>query len=229
MSFERSILKQDMVVNILDTSRIPGGTNADVVNIDTVVHLRTPEPTQITLFLPQVSGDPEQSYIRLLEEVENRQEFSSPFDPEQLDAMPEEEREKFKLVEAQFREHWEAMKEEASKVKLSSLDLQPGDQELKFFLHKELSPLPENPNTYELKFIAPFSNFTTNDGLFTMSLIINLPRGATLLSQEAINPQGGPHPELRFQLEPNASNGIGRHVLGYWMQHDPIFTVRYSY
>ena len=40
MGFERSILKQDMLVNILDTSRIPGGTNADTVNIDTVVICR---------------------------------------------------------------------------------------------------------------------------------------------------------------------------------------------
>lgn len=227
MSFERSIIKQDMVVNILDTSRIPGGSTADIVNIDTVVHLRTAEPTEITLVLPQVTGEPEHAYIRLLDEVENRQDFSSPFDPEQLAAMPEGDREKFKVIEEELRQRWEAVKEEASHVKLSTLKLNQGDQELKFFLHKELTPV--DGNIYELKFIAPFSNFTTNDGQFTMSLLINLPRGATLISKEAVNPQGGPQPELRFEILPNASNGIGRHVIAYWMQYDPIFTIRYQY
>ena len=53
MSFERFVLKQDIVVNILDTSQIPCGSNADTVNIDTVIHLRTAEPTLIILvFLP---------------------------------------------------------------------------------------------------------------------------------------------------------------------------------
>ncbi|KEZ47173.1 hypothetical protein [Metabacillus indicus] len=227
MSYERSILKQDMVVNILDTSRIPGGSTADIVNIDTVVHLRTAEPTDITLVLPQVSGDPEHAYIRLLDEVDNRQDFSPPIDPEQLSAMPENERDKFKLNVEELRQRWEALKEEASHVKLSTLKLNQGDQELKFFLHKELSPV--EGDIYELKFVAPFSNFTTNDGQFTMSLLINLPRGANLISKEAYNPQGGAQPELRFEILPNASNGIGRHVIAYWMQYDPIFTIRYQY
>jgi hypothetical protein len=227
MSFERSIIKQDMVVNILDTSRIPGGTNADTVNIDTVVHLRTAEPTEITLVLPQVTGEPEKAYIRLLDEVENRQEFSSPFDPEQLDAMPEEERNKYLLLEQELRQKWDALKEEASQIKLSTLKLNQGDQELKFFLHKEL--YSGEGEIFELKFIAPFSNFTINDGQFTMSLVINLPREATLLSKEAINPLGGPQPELKFEIPHNVSNGVGRHIIGYWMQYDPIFTIRYKY
>jgi hypothetical protein len=227
MGFERSVIKQDMVVNILDTSRIPGGSTADTVNIDTVVHLRTPEPTEITLVLPQVSGDLERAYIRLLDEVENRQEFSSPFDPEQLDAMSDAEREKFRMIEEDFRQRWEAYKAEANQVALSTLKLNQGDQELKFFMHKELTPI--EGDVYELKFIAPFSNFSTNDGQFTMSLIINLPRGASLISKEAVNPLGGVQPELRFEINPNDSNGVGRHIIGYWMQHDPIFTIRYHY
>lgn len=226
MSFERSILKQDMVVNIMDTSRIPGGSSADTVNIDTVIHLRSPEPTEITLVLPQVTSDPETAYIRLLKEVENHQEFSSPFDPEQLAAMPEDLRKKYQQIEEERRKEFERLKEEANKVKFSTIQLNKGDQELKFFMHKEINPVD---NLYELKFIAPLSNFKTTEGQFTMSLLINLPRGATLVSKEVENPTGGPQPQLKLDVAPNAANGINRHLLGYWMQYDPIFTIRYRY
>jgi hypothetical protein len=125
--FQRSIIKQDMVVNILDTSQIPGGSEADTVNIDTVIHLRTAEPTEITVVLPQVAGEPD---IRLIDEVENRQEFTSPFDPEQLAVMPDAERVKYEALQEELRQKWDALKSESSTVKLSALKLNAGDQEM---------------------------------------------------------------------------------------------------
>ena len=51
----------------------------DLVNIDTVVHLTNPEPQEITLVLPSISGDPQKAYIRTMDEVENRQDFGPTF------------------------------------------------------------------------------------------------------------------------------------------------------
>jgi hypothetical protein len=222
--FNRSILKQDSVVTINGTSQIPGGSDADTVNIDTVMHLRTAEPEEITVVLPQVTGDPNRAYIRLMDEVENRQDFVSPVDPEQLEQMDDEQREKLLAAIEASRAQWEAVKQAAGEVKLSTLQLKAGDQELKFFMHKDLKPNAEG--IYELQFIAPFSNFKIDDGQFTMSLTIILPRGAQLVSYNAVNPQGGPQPELRHTVDASL---IGRHMLLYWMQYDPIFTIQYRY
>ncbi|WML27334.1 hypothetical protein [Neobacillus sp. OS1-33] len=222
-TFERAILKQDTVVSISGTSQIAGGKTGDLVNIDTVVHLTNPEPQEITLVLPSISGDPQKAYIRTMDEVENRQDFSSPIDPELLSSMREEDRKAFEESIAANKAQWEAIKEKANGVALTKMQLEAGSQELKFFLQKEISPNPES-GLYELTFVAPFSNFQVNQGQFTMSLIIILPRDAQLVEQSVINPQGGPLPELRSN-----DNHVNRQILQYWMQYDPIFTIKYRY
>jgi hypothetical protein len=222
-TFERAILKQDTVVSISGTSQIAGGKTGDLVNIDTVVHLTNPEPQEITLVLPSISGDPQKAYIRTMDEVENRQDFSSPIDPELLSSMSEEDRKAFEESIAANKAQWEAIKEKANGVALTKMQLEAGSQELKFFLQKEISPNPES-GLYELTFVAPFSNFQVNQGQFTMSLIIILPRDAQLVEQSVINPQGGPLPELRSN-----DNHVNRQILQYWMQYDPIFTIKYRY
>lgn len=222
-TFERAILKQDTIVSISGTSQIAGGKTGDLVNIDTVVHLTNPEAQEITLVLPTISGDPQKAYIRTMDEIENRQEFSSPVDPELLANMSEEERKSFEDSIAANKAQWDAIKEKASGVALTKMQLEAGSQELKFFLQKEITPNPEN-GLYELTFIAPFSNFQVNQGQFTMSLVIILPRDAQLVEQSVINPQGGPIPELR-----KSENLVNRHILQYWMQYDPIFTIKYRY
>jgi hypothetical protein len=222
-TFERAILKQDTVVSISGTSQIAGGKTGDLVNIDTVVHLTNPEPQEISLVLPSISGDPQKAYIRTMDEVENRQDFSSPVDPELLSSMSEEDRKAFEESIAANKAQWEAIKERTNGVALTKMQLEAGSQELKFFLQKEISPNPES-GLYELTFVAPFSNFQVNQGLFTMSLIIILPRDAQLVEQSVINPQGGPLPELRSN-----DNRVNRQILQYWMQYDPIFTIKYRY
>ena len=222
-TFERAILKQDTVVSISGTSQIAGGKTGDLVNIDTVVHLTNPEPQEITLVLPSISGDPQKAFIRTMDEVENRQDFSSPVDPELLSSMSEEDRKAFEESIAANKAQWEAIKEKANGVALTKMQLEAGSQELKFFLQKEISPNPES-GLYELTFVAPFSNFQVNQGQFTMSLIIILPRNAQLVEQSVINPQGGPLPELRSN-----DNHVNRQILQYWMQYDPIFTIKYRY
>lgn len=222
-NYIRAIQKQDTVVTINDTSRIAGGKVGDIVNIDTIVHLTNPEAQEITLVLPSVTGDPQKAYIRTVDEVENRQEFQSPIDPEQLDAMSDEDRKAFEEAIEASRAQWESIKERANQVSLTKMQLEAGSQELKFFLQKEITPNPAE-GIFELTFIAPFSNFQINQGQFTMSLVVVLPRGAQLIDQAVHNPQGGPLPELR-----DSENRVGRHILQYWMQHDPIFTIRYKY
>jgi hypothetical protein len=158
-----------------------------------------------------------------MDEVENRQDFSSPVDPELLSSMSEDERKAFEESIAANKAQWEAIKEKANGVALTKMQLEAGSQELKFFLQKEISPNSES-GLYELTFVAPFSNFQVNQGQFTMSLIIILPRDAQLVEQSVINPQGGPLPELRSN-----DNHVNRQILQYWMQYDPIFTIKYRY
>jgi hypothetical protein len=223
-TFTRTIQKQDTIVTVNGTSRIAGGFEGDLVNIDTVIHLTNPEAQEITLVLPSITADPQRAYIRTMDELENRQEFQSPVDPELLDSMPDEERKALEEAIAANKAQWDALKSQADNVSvsLSKLKLEPGSQELKFFLQKEIKPNAEG--FYELSFIAPLSNFEVTQGQFTMSLIVILPRDAQFVEQVVTNPQGGPLPELRSN-----DNHVSRQILQYWMQHDPIFTIRYRY
>jgi hypothetical protein len=41
-TFQRTIQKQDTIVTVNGTSRIAGGFEGDLVNIDTVIHLTSP-------------------------------------------------------------------------------------------------------------------------------------------------------------------------------------------
>lgn len=219
--FVRAINKQDTVVTISDTSRIQGGNVGDTVSIDTVISLNSPEPQEITLVLPSISGDSQKAYLRTLQEIENRQEFQSPVDLEQLDAMTEEQRKEIEGLIAANKEQWELIKEKTNQVSLNTVNLEAGSQELKFFLQKEINP---RDGIYELSFIAPQSNFSVNQSPFTMSVIIILPRDAKLISQEVVSPDGLPSAELR-----SSDTQVNRHILQYWMQYDPIFTIRYQY
>lgn len=227
--FNRGIQKQDTIVTISDTSRIAGGNAGDIVNIDTVINLTTPESQDITLVLPIITGNPEKAYLRTLNEVENRQEFQSPVDLEQLDTLPEEQRRKLEEKIEILRQQWNLTKEEAGKVAASTIKLDAGSQELKFFLQKEISPTvtPEGEEIFELSFIAPQSNFSVNEGRFTMTVVIILPRGASLHGEPvAISPEGIPTPVLEYS---GITQNIERHILQYSMQYDPIFTIRYKY
>jgi hypothetical protein len=110
----------------------------------------------------------------------------------------------------------------ASAFSVSKLKLKPGDQGLKFFLQKEITQNPDG--AYELSFIAPLSNFQLQ-GRFTMSLVVILPRDAQLVGEPiVVNPTGGPNPEYL-----GATNAVGRYILQWRMQYDPIFTIRYRY
>jgi hypothetical protein len=223
MSFQRSILSQDTVVTINGLSRINGGSDADIVNIDTVTTLLNPEGQEITLVLPSVTDDPQKAYIRTLDELENKSVFQPPVPTALIDSdMPEDQRKLLEEAIAANKEQWEKIREMSASVQLTKIQLKPNDQELKFFLHKSL--LPDANGIYELSFIAPFSNMQP-EGRFTMSLVIILPRDAKPVGlPEVMNPTGGPLPELRD----NASR-CGRHIFQYWMQQDPIFKVRYQY
>ncbi|MGA6840609.1 hypothetical protein [Priestia megaterium] len=226
--FTRAIQKQDTVVTVSDTSRIPGGNTGDIVNVDTVITLTNPEAQEITLVLPTITGDPEKAYLRTIGEVENRQEFQSPVDLEQLDAMPEEQRKKLEEKIDILRQQWNLTKEEANKVALSTINLEAGSQELKFFMQKEITPtVTSEGETFEFSFIAPQSNFSVNQGRFTMSVIIILPKGASLYGDPvSISPEGIPAPVLESS---NKTPNVDRHILQYSMQYDPIFTIRYRY
>jgi hypothetical protein len=223
VTYARAIQKQDTIVTVSGTSRIAGGVEGDLVNIDTVIHLTNPEAQEITLVLPSVTADPQKAYIRTMEEVENRQEFQSPVDPEQLGSMNETERKALEEAIAANKAQWEQIQSQANNVSFSTIKLDAGSQELKFFLQTEIKPNPES-GLYELTFIAPLSNFEVSQGQFTMSLIVILPRDAQFVDQVVSNPQGGPLPELRSN-----EKQVNRQVLQYWMQHDPIFTIRYRY
>ncbi|MGE7595629.1 hypothetical protein ACQKMY_20945 [Peribacillus frigoritolerans] len=226
--FTRAIQKQDTIVTVSDTSRIQGGHGGDTVNIDTVITLTNPEAQAITLVLPTITGDSQNAYLRTLGEVENRQEFQSPIDLEQLDAISEEKRKKLKEQIESLKQQWGVIKEEANQVVLSTINLEAGSQELKFFMQGEITPtVTSEGEIFEFSFIAPQSNFTVTQGRFTMSVIIILPRGAQLHGEPlAISPEGIPSPVLEYSaITPN----VDRHILQYSMQYDPIFTIRYKY
>jgi hypothetical protein len=229
VEFTRAIQKQDTVVTVSDTSRIQGGNAGDIVNIDTVISLNSPEPQEITLVLPTITGDSQKAYLRTLGEVENRQEFQSPVDLEQLEVMPEEQRKKLEVKIETLRQQFNEFKEEANKVSLSTIKIDAGSQELKFFMQKEITPItsPEGEQIFELSFIAPQSNFNVNQGRFDMTVIVILPKGASLYGEPvAISPDGIPQPKLEYT---GKTDNINRHILQYSMQYDPIFTIRYKY
>jgi hypothetical protein len=225
--FSRAISRQDTVVTVSDTSRIRGGKVGDFVNIDTVISLSSPEPKEITLVLPTITNNPQHAYLRTFKELENRQEFQSPVDPERLASLPQEERVILeKRVEA-IRKEWNLAKEEAEKFPVSTINLDSGTQELKFFMQQEINPIKNDEGEiFELSFVAPQSNFNVTQGRFTMSVIIILPKGASLHGQpEAINPNGV-QPVLEYN---DKTANIDRQILQYSMQYDPIFTIRYKY
>jgi hypothetical protein len=160
--------------------------------------------------------------------VDNRQEFESPIDLEQFDAMSDEQRKKLEDQINALKQQWDLIKEEANQVTLSTIDLIAGSQELKFFMQKEIIPAvtPEG-EIFEFSFIAPQSNFSVTQGQFNMSVIIILPRGATIYGEPlAISPEGIPAPVLEYNSK---IAGVGRHIIQYSMQYDPIFTIRYKY
>jgi len=226
--FTRAIQQQDTVVTVSDTSRIQGGSVGDTLNIDTVIKLTSPEAETVTLVLPTITGDPQKAYLRTIGEVDNRQEFESPIDLEQFDAMTDEQRKKLEEQINALKQQWDLIKEEANQVALSTIDLVAGSQELKFFMQKEIIPstTPEG-EIFEFSFIAPQSNFSVTQGQFNMSVIIILPRGATIYGEPlAISPEGIPAPVLEYNSK---IAGVGRHVIQYSMQYDPIFTIRYKY
>ncbi|MHC0036903.1 hypothetical protein [Pseudoneobacillus sp. C159] len=226
--FTRAIQKQDTIVTINDTSRIQGGNVGDIVNIDTVINLTNPETQDITLVLPIITGDPQRAYLRTLSEIENRQEFQSPVDLEQLDTIPEEQRRQLEEKIEALRQQWNLAKEEANMVAPSTIKLEAGSQELKFFMQKEITPtVTSEGEIFEFSFIAPQSNFRVTEGRFTMSVIIILPRGASLYGEpSAISPEGVPSPVLEYS---GKTQNVERHILQYSMQYDPIFTIRYKY
>lgn len=228
--FTRGIQKQDTVVTVSDTSRITGGSTGDIVNIDTVISLIAPEQQEITLVLPTITGDAQQAYLRTLGEIDNKQVFQSPVDLEQLQVISEEQRKNLQQQIEAVNQQWNIIKEEANKVALSTIKLEAGSQELKFFMQKEIMPTTANPGEppiFELSFIAPQSNFTVNQGRVNMSVIIILPKGATLVGEPVVvSPPGVPVPTLASNKK---ENGVDRQILQYYMQHDPVFTIRYRY
>jgi hypothetical protein len=229
VEFTRAIQKQDTVVTVNDTSRIQGGTAGDIVNVDTVISLISPEPQEITLVLPTITGDMQKAYLRTLGEVENRQEFQSPVDLEQLEVMPEEQRKILEQKIEALRQQWDETHDDANKVSLSTIKIEAGSQELKFFMQKEIKPIttPEGEPIFELSFVAPQSNFSVNQGRFDMTVIIILPKGASLYGEPiTVSPEGIPQPLLEYT---GKTERINRHILQYSMQYDPIFTIRYKY
>ncbi|OHR73700.1 hypothetical protein HMPREF3291_18420 [Bacillus sp. HMSC76G11] len=220
--YSRGILSQDTIVTVTNTSRIQGGIEGDFLSIDTVINLSVPEPQEITLLLPNITGDPQRAYLRTLGEVENRQEFQSPFDQEQLDLLTDEMRKELLEEEEQLKAKFEILRNKAQEVRPANITIDAGSQEIKFFLQKEIKAI--GTDEYEFSFVAPLCNFSVNQGPFQMSVMILLPKGATLLSTQAISPEGVPDPVLVFdQRTPD------RNILQYHMQYDPIFTVRYRY
>lgn len=228
--YSRGIQKQDTVVTISDTSKITGGNKGDTVYMDTVISLVSPEQQEITLVLPTITGDAQKAYLRTLGEVENKQEFQSPVDLEQLDSMPEETRKTLEQQIETLRQQWNKTKEEANKVTLSTIKIEPGSQELKFFMQKEIIPITTNagePPIFELSFIAPQSNFNVTQGRVEVTVIIILPKGATLVGDPVVvSPPGVQQPTL---VSNEKKDGVNRQILQYFMQHDPVFTIRYQY
>jgi hypothetical protein len=102
--------------------------------------LNTVETQEITLVLPIITGDPQRAYLRTLSEVENREEFQSPVDLEQLDSFPEEQRKQQEEKIEALRHQWNLAKEQENKVVPSTIILEAGSQELKFFIRKEDTP-----------------------------------------------------------------------------------------
>lgn len=221
--FEQAITRQDTVVTINGTSQIHGGEVGDIVNIDTVTSLAQAVGQAVTLVLPAITNEPQRAYIRTLEELDNKAVFQSPISMALLDAdMNEEQRAALEAAIAANEEQWSKIRDMAAAIQVTKIDLGPEDLELKFFLHKTLRP--DENGIYTLSFIAPFSNLKPING-FQMSLVIILPPGAQPFGEpEVSNPTGGALPELR-----NSSNHAGRHIYEFFMQQDPIFTVRYRY
>jgi hypothetical protein len=219
--FTRTIHRQDTVVTVNGLSRIPGGQATDVANFDTVIHLSNPEAQELNLILPSVTNDPQTAYIRLMEDIHSKKEFNSPVSKEELEQMPEEVQKMLAEVIEEKKKEWEKVQTLASSFSVNKVKLKQGDQELKFFLQKEFTQNP-NDGTFELSFIAPLSNFQLQGG---MSLIVVLPVGAQLVGEPVVtNPTGGPTPQYH-----GMTNTVGRPILQWTMQYDPIFTIKYRY
>jgi hypothetical protein len=216
-------VKQDAVIFINDSSRISSATEADTVNIDTAIHLRMTKQEEITVVLPEANGHQGRAFLRLVKEVGNRQEFLTSVHPERLNQLEIDCRQKLLAAIEANLPYWDAVKKEAEIVKLATLKLEAGDLEMKLFLQQELKPID---GVFELKFIAPFSNLKVSNELFTMSLVVILPRNGEIVHYEVINSQGRPQPELMYNVERLA---VGRQVLLIRSDYYPMFKIRYRY
>ncbi|MCM3132887.1 hypothetical protein M3629_08825 [Paenibacillus polysaccharolyticus] len=127
-----------------------------------------------------------------------------------------------RLVE-QVGERKEFSKVQDDRPMLASLDLDPGNHHMKFFLQCDIKPVN---GIYELKFCFPECNIGVGSEQYSISIVVILPSYAQLISCDP------PPCQEETRLESSLNNttiALRRTVLSMQLQEDPILNIRYQY